>query len=86
MDFEFVLNVLDAILIIGIAIPSLYIASRIPQKKLRVLTGGGHGQGDLFGDRTRAQSQDDPGLGDAVRKAKVLGLRDSPQSLIPSGG
>jgi hypothetical protein len=38
MDFEFVLNVLDAVLIIGIAIPSLYIASRIPQKKLRLLT------------------------------------------------
>jgi hypothetical protein len=38
LDIEFWLNVLDAILIIGVAIPSLYVASRIHQRKLRLLT------------------------------------------------
>ena len=38
MDLEFALNVLDAILIIGIAVPALYIASRINQRKLRIMT------------------------------------------------
>ncbi len=38
MDIEFILNVLDAALIIGIALPSMYIAARIPQRKLRLLT------------------------------------------------
>jgi hypothetical protein len=38
LDLEFGLNVLDAILIMGIAFPSLFIASRIRQRKLRILT------------------------------------------------
>ena len=38
MDLEFLLNVFDAVLIIGIAIPSIYMASKIGQRKLRVLT------------------------------------------------
>lgn len=38
MDPELLLNILDAILIVGIALPSVYMAMKIGQRKLRLLT------------------------------------------------
>ncbi|MDV3293950.1 MAG: hypothetical protein LYZ70_06735 [Nitrososphaerales archaeon] len=38
MNTDFMLNILDAALIIGVALPSLYMATRVNQPKLRILT------------------------------------------------
>jgi len=38
LDPDFALNILDAVLIIGIAIPSLYMAFKVSQPKLRIAT------------------------------------------------
>ncbi len=38
MDPDFILNLFDAVLIIGVAIPSLYMAARVRQRSLRTLT------------------------------------------------
>ncbi|MDV3244407.1 MAG: hypothetical protein LYZ66_04435 [Nitrososphaerales archaeon] len=38
MDPDFLLNLVDAVLIIGVAIPSLYMATRVKQPSLRTLT------------------------------------------------
>ncbi|MDA4126773.1 MAG: hypothetical protein OK452_06195 [Thaumarchaeota archaeon] len=38
MDIELLLNLFDAAIIIGIAVPTLYMASKVKQPKLRMLT------------------------------------------------
>ena len=38
MDIEFFLNVLDFLLIAGIAFPNAYVAMKIGHRKLRILT------------------------------------------------
>jgi hypothetical protein len=38
LDLEFWLNVLDGLLIFGIALPTVYLTTKIGQRKLRVLT------------------------------------------------
>jgi hypothetical protein len=38
MDLEFWLNVLDALLIFGIAFPTVYLTTKIGHRKLRLLT------------------------------------------------
>lgn len=38
VDIEFLLNVFDAAIIIAIAVPTLYMASKVNQPKLRMLT------------------------------------------------
>lgn len=39
MDLQTLLNLFDAILVVGVAVPSLVLAFRIKQPRLRVLTG-----------------------------------------------
>ena len=39
MEIQVALNAIDAALVIGIAVPSLFLARRIKQPKLRLLTG-----------------------------------------------
>ena len=38
MDIELLLNIFDAVIIIGIGIPSVYVATKIEQRRLRILT------------------------------------------------
>ncbi|HEV2139044.1 MAG TPA: hypothetical protein VGR53_09385 [Nitrososphaerales archaeon] len=38
MDIELLLNLFDAAIIIGIAVPTLYMATKVKQSKLRMLT------------------------------------------------
>lgn len=38
VDIELLLNLFDAAIIIGIAVPTLYMATRVKQQKLRMLT------------------------------------------------
>ena len=38
MDIELLLNLFDAAIIIGIAVPTLYMATKVKQPKLRMLT------------------------------------------------
>jgi hypothetical protein len=38
VDIELLLNLFDAVIIIGISIPTLYMASKVKQPKLRMLT------------------------------------------------
>jgi hypothetical protein len=38
LDVEFSLNVIDALLILAISLPTFYIATKVKQSKLRLLT------------------------------------------------
>lgn len=38
LDVDTILNLLDAVLIIGVAIPSVFMATKVAQPKLRTLT------------------------------------------------
>jgi len=38
VDIELLLNLFDAVVIIGISVPTLYMATRVKQPKLRLLT------------------------------------------------
>jgi hypothetical protein len=38
VDIELLLNLFDAVIIIGIAVPTLYMATKVKQTKLRILT------------------------------------------------
>lgn len=38
MDIELLLNLFDAVIIVGIAVPTLYMAIKVRQPKLRMIT------------------------------------------------
>jgi hypothetical protein len=38
VDIELLLNLFDAVIIIGIAVPTLYMATKVKQPKLRMIT------------------------------------------------